>query len=94
MFLGINLAANAQTRFTTDVDGKTETFESKGDYDSKEVQSLLKSNEYNGPKARIVPVYVWEWDGKGWNYQGKYDFYIGPNDTIGTIIDRLIAIFF
>jgi len=94
MFIGINLTASAQMQFTVDIDGKTQTFESKGNYNSQEVQSLLKANNYNGPKAKVIPVYVWEWDGKGWNYLGKFDFYIDPNETMDSVINRLIAIFF
>ncbi|ALM50198.1 hypothetical protein AMR72_15640 [Flavobacterium psychrophilum] len=92
--LGTITSVNAQTKFVVDLEGQKTELDVSGTYKPEEVEVTLKTNSYNGVNARYVPVYVYTWDGSGLHYDGMYQFGIYPWDTMDTIIDRLIKMFF
>lgn len=92
--VGMMTTVSAQTKFVVDLDGKKSEIDVSKTYKPDEVAAALRTNSYTGPNYRYVPVYVYVWDGGQYDYMGTFQFGIYPWDTMDTIIDRLIRIFF
>lgn len=92
--LGVMFSVNAQTKFQVDVDGRLAETISQTTYTSSEINTIVSNANRQVQNGRIVPVYVYVWDGFHWYQEGTYDFTIYPNESMDSIIDRLIREFF
>lgn len=92
--LGMITSVNAQTKFVVDFEGQKTELDISKTFKPEEVEATLKTNSYNGVNARYVPLHFYIYDDSGIYHVGDFQFGIYPWDTMDSIIDRLIKIFF
>ena len=97
MVLGFTVSSHAQsevrgfTSLSFEFEGRVETVDLEQEYTQSEVQQVFSSQTpCFGLGCRTVPIYVYI--GGDLAFEGSFIIY--PDDTMGSIIDRLLIWFF